>query len=568
MLKRFLVLVGLVLPAIARAQVPTPGHEKPVKLAVLLVFDQFRGDYPERWKAHYGPDGLNRFLERGAWYANAHYPYAVTVTGAGHASLVAGASPSVHGIIGNDWRDPVTGASAYCATTDRHQRVPPAKPAAKPPATTTTAPIRKGAGSPERLRAPTVGDALRPDSQSASKIASFSLKDRGAVLPGGLNGNIVYWWDSDSGDFVTSTYYRDRVAEWVAAFNAAKPADRWFGTTWNRFRADLDYDRLAGPDDVVGEGLGIVKKQGRAFPHPFPSDSGKPDKTYYSALYNSPFSNELLADFALEAVRREKLGQRDAPDLLCVSFSANDVVGHMWGPDSHEVLDITLRTDALLSRFFKELDSLVGPDNYGVVLSADHGVCPLPEVARSKGAKAARRIDAVKLGQGLVSHLREEFSLGEKVQPLVGPLDENMYLNAKAFALGDIAKARESAALWLRKQEGIGRCFTRGQLESNESTDDVLLRQARLSFHPRSSGDLLVLPAYGCLFGGSAIPTGTSHGTPYEYDTHVPLLVFGPGIKPGKREGKVSCLATAAIIAQFLKIPAPPAAEPVPGDLR
>lgn len=566
MLFRFLLLALLVAPV--RAQVPQAGEGRPVKLAVLLVFDQFRGDYPARWKDHYGPDGLNRFLEHGAWYANAHYPYAVTVTGAGHASLAAGAAPAVHGIIGNDWRDPASGASVYCATTERYQKVPPPRSAAPRPGAAATPSVRKGAGSPERLLAPTVGDPLRADAQSASKIASFSLKDRGAVLPGGLKGNIVYWWDSDSGDFVTSTYYRDKVADWVTAFNAVKPADKWFGTTWNRLRPDLDYDKLAGPDDTVGEGPGIAKKQGRAFPHPFPSEAGKPDKTYYSALYTSPFSNELLADFALEAVRREKLGQRDVSDMLCVSFSANDAVGHMWGPDSHEVLDITLRTDALLARFFKELDAIVGKGNYGVVLSADHGVCPLPEVARSKGTKAARRIDAVKLGQGLVAHLRDQFKLGEKVQPLVGSLDENLYLNSKAFGGTDIASVREAAAAWLRKQDGIGSCFTRQQLESTEPTDEVLLRQARLSFHPKSSGDLLVLPAYGCLFGSSASGTGTSHGTPYEYDTHVPLLVYGPGIKPGKREGKVSCLASAAILAQFLKIPAPPAAEPVPGDLR
>lgn len=552
---RLLLLAFLLTPALIRAQTPAAGTEKPVKLAVLLVFDQFRGDYPARWKAQYGPDGLNRFLEQGAWYANAHYPYAVTVTGAGHASLVAGSSPRVHGVIGNNWRDPASGASVYCATTERYQRVPAGKG-------------RGGDGSPERLMGPTVGDAIRSNAQSGSKIASFSLKDRGAILPGGLKGNIVYWWDSDSGDFVTSTYYRDTVAEWVSAFNAKKPADKWFGTTWNRLRADLDYDKLAGPDDVVGEGPGIAKKQGRAFPHPFPSETGKPDKTYYSALYTSPFSNELLADFALEAVRVEKLGQRDVPDLLCVSFSANDVVGHMWGPDSHEVLDITLRTDALLARFFKELDTLVGKGNYGVVLSADHGVCPLPEVATSKGAKAAKRIDAVKIGQGLVAYLREQFKLGEKVQPLIGSLDENLYLNPKAFGDTDIAKVREAAATWLRKQDGIGCCYTRGQLESDAPTDDALLRQARLSFHPKSSGDLLVLPGYGCLFGGSASATGTSHGTPYDYDTHVPLLVYGPGIKPGKRDNKVSCLASAAILAQFLKVPPPPAAEPAPADLR
>lgn len=565
---KLLLVVALAFPAVSWAQGPQKGDGKPVKLAVLLVFDQLRGDYPGRWKEHYGTDGFNRFLEQGAWYANAHYPYAVTVTGAGHASLAAGAPPSVHGIIGNDWRDPATGASVYCATTERWKRVPPAVEAAPKPATTTTTTTRKGSGSPERLLAPTVGDALRAGPRSESKIASFSLKDRGAVLPGGRMGNIVYWWDSERGEFVTSTYYRDNAAGWVSAFNAKKPADRWFGTTWNRLRADLDYERFSGPDDVPGEGTGSAKKQGRVFPHPFPSESGKPDKTYYGAVYASPFSNELLADFALEAVRREKLGQRGVSDLLCVSFSANDAVGHAWGPDSQEVMDITLRTDALLSRFFKELDALVGRGEYGVVLSADHGVCRVPEVARARGDKQAMRIDGTKVWQGLVAHLRKRFGLGEKVQPLLGSMDENIYLNAKAFGATDLAVVRESAAEWLRKQAGIGACFTREQLESDAPSDAPFIHQARLSFHPKSSGDLLALPARGCLVGSATTTTGTTHGTPYEYDTHVPLLAFGPGIRPGRRDNKVSCLATAAILANFLEVKPPPMSEPAPGDLR
>lgn len=569
-LMRNLMVLVLLLPTYALAQAPSSGN-KPVKLAVLLVFDQFRGDYPMRWKAQFGPDGLNRFLDKGAWYANAHYPYALTVTGAGHASLVAGASPSVHGIISNDWVNPVSGEEVYCATQERYQRVPaPVVLEQKSPATGATVSKRKGSGSPERLLAPTLGDSLRPRSDSPSKIAAFSLKDRGAVLPGGVHGNIVYWWDSETGDFVTSTYYRDSVAGWVSEFNAGKPANRWFGTTWNRLRPDLNYNFLAGPDDAPGEGTGVVKKQGRAFPHPFPSEKEVPDKSYYNALYNSPFSNELLADFAMEAVRREKLGQRDVSDLLCISFSANDVVGHTWGPDSHEVLDVTLRTDALLAKIFKDLDSLVGENNYAVVLSADHGVCPLPERARTRGEKTATRIDAVKMSLGLVSHLRKTFQLDEKAKPLINTLDENLYLNAKVFAAAGITivAAREEAARWLRLQEAIGRVYTRDQLESSTATSDELLHRTRLSFHPTNSGDLVVLPAYGSLFGSSSTATGTSHGTPYHYDTHVPLLVYGPGVKAGRRDQRVSCLSTAAILADFLKVPAPPAAEPVPGDLK
>ena len=564
------VFLLLMTPMVAMAQTPAPAN-KPVKLAVLLVFDQFRGDYPLRWKAQFGPDGLNRFLDKGAWYANAHYPYALTVTGAGHASLVAGASPSVHGIISNDWHNPVNGEEVYCATAERYQRVPAAPVVEqKPSVTGAVVKKRSGSGSPERLLAPTLGDSLRPKSDSPSKIASFSLKDRGAILPGGIHGNIIYWWDSETGEFVTSNYYRDSVAGWVSEFNAGKPANRWFGTTWERLRPDLDYNQLAGPDDAPGEGTGTLKKQGRAFPHPFPSEKATPDKSYYSALYNSPFSNELLADFAMEAVRREKLGQRDVSDLLCISFSANDVVGHTWGPDSHEVLDITLRTDLLLARIFKDLDSLVGKDNYAVVLSADHGVCPLPERARTRGEMTAMRVDAVKLSLGLVSHLRKTFKLDEKAKPLINTLDENLYLNAKVFAAAGttVEVAREEAARWLRTQEGIGRVFTRDQLGSTAATDDGLLRQARLSFHRASSGDLVVLPAYGCLFGASPTATGTSHGTPYHYDTHVPLLVYGPGVKTGRRDQRVSCLASSAILADFLKVPAPPAAEPVPSDLK
>ena len=198
------VFLLLMTPMVAMAQTPAPAS-KPVKLAVLLVFDQFRGDYPLRWKAQFGPDGLNRFLDKGAWYANAHYPYALTVTGAGHASLVAGASPSVHGIISNDWHNPVNGEEVYCATAERYQRVPAAPVVEqKPSVTGAVVKKRSGSGSPERLLAPTLGDSLRPKSDSPSKIASFSLKDRGAILPGGIHGNIIYWWDSETGEFVTA----------------------------------------------------------------------------------------------------------------------------------------------------------------------------------------------------------------------------------------------------------------------------------------------------------------------------------------------------------------------------
>ena len=250
---------ALALFAIGALFAQTNAQEKAVakpraKLAVMLVFDQLRADYLMRYKDLFGPGGFNRFLDKGAWYQEAHYPYAFTVTGPGHASLGTGCPPRVHGIMGNDWRDRVTGSEIYCATTERQKNIPPA-----PPPTSSQGTKRVGGGSPERLLIPTVSDLLKQQSPQ-SRVAGFSLKDRGCVLPCGKLGDCVYYWDSTTGLFGTSTYYRDAVAPWVDEFNKARPADKWFNTTWNKLRADLDYAKLAGPDDVAGEGGQHVAK--------------------------------------------------------------------------------------------------------------------------------------------------------------------------------------------------------------------------------------------------------------------------------------------------------------------
>lgn len=547
---------ALALFAIGALIAHTNAQEKAVakpraKLAVMLVFDQLRADYLMRYKDLFGPGGFNRFLDKGAWYQEAHYPYAFTVTGPGHASLGTGCPPRVHGIMGNDWRDRVTGSEIYCATTERQKNIPPA-----PPPTSSQGTKRVGGGSPERLLIPTVSDLLKQQSPQ-SRVAGFSLKDRGCVLPCGKLGDCVYYWDSTTGLFGTSTYYRDAVAPWVDEFNKARPADKWFNTTWNKLRADLDYAKLAGPDDVAGEGLGIERKQGRAFPHPFPtlSANGKPDKTYYNALYNSPMSNEVLADIAIRAISEEKLGQRGVVDFLEVSFSANDVVGHCYGPDSQEVLDTLLRSDLILARLFTELDQKVGADNWIAVLSADHGVCPLPEVAKARGDSSAVRIDGTTLFKELCSHLREKFKLEAKDQPFFGTMDENMYINPGTFKKVnvDVPTAAQAAREWLEKQKGIARVYTRARLEglSNPDGIDLMVQQ---SYRQDSSGDLLVVLAPGCLVGTTAGATGTSHGTPHRYDTHVPLLVTGKGVVPGERGGKVNVLAFGAILAEVVGV--------------
>ena len=352
------------------------------KLVVLVYFDQFRGDYLERWNKQFGEGGFKRLMADGAWFPDCHYPYACTVTAAGHASVATGCSPADHGIVGNDWYERSIGSSVNCVGSDRHEQVPLRTKEG------TDADEKKGAKggvSPDRLLKPTIADALKLGTDGKGKVVALSLKNRGATLPGGKTPDAVYWMDGGTGLFVTSTFYRDSIHTWVADFNKSKPAEQWRGKTWERLRSDIDYAKLSGPDDVVGESRG-TSTQGRVFPHPFESSDPKVKSAYLGAVYSSPFGNELLLDLAEKAIDSEKLGADAIPDLLSLSFSSNDAVGHAWGPDSQEVLDVTLRSDRVMKRLLDVLDTKVGKGKYVLVMTADHGVCPLPEVSRETGA--------------------------------------------------------------------------------------------------------------------------------------------------------------------------------------
>ncbi|MCS6853122.1 MAG: alkaline phosphatase family protein [Gemmataceae bacterium] len=533
------------------AEVIPPPTAK-VRLAVLVVFDQLRGDYLERWQSLFGEGGFRRLQTDGAWFTRCHYPYASTVTGAGHASLVTGASPDRHGIIANDWYDRGAQAMVYCATSPRYESVPPVPPTSKkrPP----------GAGSPERLLVPTVGDLLKEATKGKGKVVSLSLKDRGAVLPGGRRPDACYWFEPSVGLFVTSTYYRDRPHPWVAALNQGRLVDRWFGKNWIRFRADLDYQRYSGPDEIEGEGKGVA--QGMTFPHPMTGGAAAPGKEYYSALYNSPFGNDLLLELVRRGLEEEQLGRDEVPDLLCISFSCNDPIGHTWGPDSQEVLDVTLRSDRIVRELLHLLDAQVGPGRYVLVLTSDHGICPLPEVSRAAGRDAGR-ISASLLELEAEEALREKLGRPEgTAQWIEETWSPWVWLNRAVMAQQQRKPAEVEAALaeWLARQPGIQAALTRTQLLGSSPPADALAARVRKSFHPDRAGDVVVVPKPYYLLGNQ-FATGTTHGTPHPYDTHVPLLVYGPGVRGGGRDEAVTPQATAAILARALGVAAPPQAE-------
>ena len=326
---------------------------------------------------------------------------------------------------------------------------------------------QKANGTPDRLLAPTFGDAIKLATGGKAKVFGLSFKDRSALLPVGAKADGAYWLDSADGMIVTSSFYRDAVHPWVSELNKKHSADQWFGKKWAHARPDLDYVKYSGPDDVAGEGKGV--REGLTFPHPIDGGLKRPGKAYYEVLATSPFGNDLLLEMVRAAVVSEKLGRHEVPDLLTVSFSSNDYVGHAWGPDSQEVLDVTLRSDRQLAALLKLLDENVGIGKYLLCMTADHGICPLPEVSARRGTDA-HRVSVSRMLTVAEAHLRKTFAPDAAADVKTRFIENRtglwIYLNhtlieSMGLKATDIAR---SLADYLDKQEGIGRTFTRGGL--------------------------------------------------------------------------------------------------------
>ena len=574
MLRRLLLFPVLVVPIllliaacrpVGAADEPKPKKPK-VRLAVVVIFDQMRGDYVEKWQPLFKDSGFKRMQTDGAWFTDCHYPYGTTTTGPGHASILAGCSGNKHGIINNSWFDRKEGSDVNCATSSRYDMTPirsvvedDAKPTAKKPAA-------KTAGNPDRFIGPTLADVLKETTAGAGKVFGVSLKDRSAIFPVGKKADGAYWFQ---GEFVTSSYYRDKLPNWVADFNKSGIAESYFKKEWTKLREDFDYAKFSGPDDGLGEGKG--KAQGVSFPHSMTGGKDKIGKEYYEAVANSPYGNDLLLAFAKACIIEEKLGQDDVPDLLSISFSSNDLIGHTWGPDSQEVLDVTLRSDLIVQNLLTFLDEKVGKDQYSLVITADHGVCPNPEVMAAKGTEA-KRISPIALLTGAERHLRETFGKPDDAK-VEGAKEDgtkkksnlwleansapNIYLNQRHIKANDLNPDDVATKLaeWLRTQPGIERAYTRKQLMAVSPTDDPFATPTRKSFHPDRSGDVVVVTKPYYLLDTYA--TGTTHGTPHPYDTHTVFLAYGPGIAGGKRDEKITPLHASPIVADFLGINPP-----------
>ncbi len=565
----------------------SPGHS-PGTLVVLIVFDQMRGDYLERFAAGFGPDGFERIKKDGVWFSAAHLPYSCTSTGPGHASIVTGAPPSASGIIENEWYDRAAAKLVYCAQPEKEQPLVPAITGGKP---------ERGSDlgfSPERLLpgVTTVGEALKESSAGKSRVICLSIKDRTVAMMGGRQPHAAdgaYCFDTRDGQFHTSTYYRDTPHAWVEEFNKARRVDTWFGSNWDRLEPVALYDQLAGPDRATGEAEGVARKQGVVFPHPMSAGLTTVGKDYFATVEVSPFGNELLFELAKKAIASEQLGSRGGTDLLCISFSSNDLIGHAWGPDSHEVMDATLRSDRLIAALLKQLDAS-HPGRHVVVITSDHGVCPIPDQHRyPKLFPAATRVTLPEVLVPLGAALDDRFGPG-----VAGPtrwleatdFADNLwpwvYLNRKAIAARGSGSERtfddacEFAAQWLGNRPFMLTAFTRQQIESNTMPSVPGAREAevraafdkvKLAYHPARCGDIIGIVKPGVQVG--KYTTGTGHGSVHAYDTHVPVLAYGARIPPvGKIAEPRSALIVAPIVSHGLGITPPASAiEKLPVEI-
>jgi predicted AlkP superfamily pyrophosphatase or phosphodiesterase len=542
--------------------VPWAGHaeaeEKEPQLVVVVSIDQFPRQLLDRTAALLPKGGFRRLLEEGADYVQCDHGHFPTYTGPGHAVMLTGAYPMYNGIVGNSWYSRARASEVGCVADAAFPIV------GEPEGTPVT-----GGVSPRNLLGATVGDVLRSATEMRSKVVSVSLKDRAAVLLGGQRPNGAYWFDPATCRFVTSTYYAARLPDWVERLDAKDLCAEYVGKTWSKLRTDFDYATYASPDDEPFERdyLGL----GRVFPHPIAEQKDNPAGRY-AALVATPLANQLVARFAREAVSAEDLGGGDgSPDILAISFSSNDYVGHLFGPNSQEVLDATLRTDRVLADLMDFLDRAVGADEWTLVVTSDHGVAPVPELLESEGLLAARddhhRIDIGAARARVEKALRGDF-FGTRAPPasfagFVAAWDEGtepyVYLRRDAVAHlpGHVSFAEllRRAQGEIEKQPGVLRVYRSDERDALAASSDVFAQRAFRGWQPQNGGDLLVQTEPYWLTGAGA---ATSHGTPYSYDTHVPLLLYGAGIRAGRYARPVGVVDLAPTLARLLGVNAPP----------
>lgn len=514
-------------------------QDKKPKLVVGIVVDQMRQEYLNRFQDKFSKGGFNRMLGEGFYLTNAHYNYTPTVTGPGHASVYTGTTPAIHGIIGNDWYDKNIGEIVNCVNDPQQKPIGSAE--------------GKGTVSPWRMLSTTLTDELKLATQKQAKVVGVSVKDRGAVLPAGHLPDGAYWYDSETGKFITSTYYTKTLPAWAQTFNSRNLADQYLNKDWTTL-FPIDQYKQSGPDASPYEQK-LANKPKTVFPYVLKELRGK-DKGF-DLLPSVPFANDYVTEFAKAALDGEALGKDDVTDFLAISYSSTDIIGHAFGPNSVEVQDTYLRLDRNIEDLLKVLDEKVGAGNYTVFLTADHAVADVAQYLKDN------RIPAGTLSvEHLQANLKEYLAAYFPGKDLIKSIDDDqIFFNHEAFNADpkssgvQMMVATELVSNFLIAQEGVANVFSESMLRQSNFSEGGIKGMVTRGYHAKRSGDIIMVLEPGW-YASSSIQ-GTTHGSPYSYDTHVPIMFFGAGIRRGRSVTYHSITDIAPTISTLLNIKFP-----------
>lgn len=506
---------------------------KNTKLVVGIVVDQMRYDYLTRFDEKYGEGGFKRLINDGFNCKNNHFNYIPTYTGPGHASVYTGTTPKYHGIIANNWYDRDLKDEVYCVSDQNYKPVGTDHKYSKV--------------SPQRMLVSTVTDELKLATQNQGKVIAISLKDRAASLPGGHSADAAYWFQGkNEGNFVTSTFYMEKLPKWVSDFNASNATEKYF-KTWNTYY-DISTYTESGSDLNNFEG-GFEGKKSATFPYDLAKLKDENDG--FDLLKETPFGNNIVTDFVLKAIEAEKLGQDNITDFLAVSYSSPDYIGHNFGVNSKEIEDTYIRLDMEIERLLKELDNKVGKGHYTVFLTADHGAVDVPAYLQTLNVPADY-FDSDGFKTKVGEFLTKKYGASDLVEDIG---NNQIFLNrVKIALLGiDLESVQYAIVNEIIKYKHIDKALTATTMGS-VFFEDGIESMLQKGFHQKRSGDVLYVLEPAVI---SYPKTGSTHGSGFNYDTHVPLIFYGRGIKKGNSVIRTEITDLAPTISALLNISFP-----------
>jgi predicted AlkP superfamily pyrophosphatase or phosphodiesterase len=525
------ILIFVILTACGSKIQHTGSKMQQPKLVVGIVIDQMRYDYLYRYWDKYGNGGFKRLLREGYSCANTNINYVPTYTGPGHAAIYTGTTPSVNGIVGNEWFDRKSRKPVYCVSDTAYMTVG-------------NTDAKEGRMSPNNLLTTTVTDELRLSSNFKSKVIGISLKDRGAILPAGHSANAAYWYDAKSGNWISSSYYLNQIPGWVNDFNNARQPEKFLSQDWNTLLPIGQYSESSGDTSAFEEPF---KGEAQAvFPHHL-------QKMNLGMLRETPFGNSFTKNFAEAAIKSENLGRNGACDFLAVSFSSTDYIGHRFGPNSVEVEDTYLRLDKDIEEFLDFLDGYIGKENVLVFLTADHGAANNPGfMYKMKLSSSVGNFNSSYITDTLRTFLVNRFHNSHLVEDYE---NQQIYLNKDTLSARKLTQNEVTTAIIeeVKKYPGIGGVVACNSFTANTCTEGQLALLQR-GYYESRSGDIAITLKPGWLENKIK---GTTHGSGYSYDTHIPLIFYGWRIRNGETDTPVSITDIAPTIASILHVQFP-----------